>query len=129
MPRTGGEIGRSRRDKRRAFTDRCATSRPVSTSSAGPGELDEKTYQPHLSEVRCNYIPGREVEVERAGRTVRLRTLAVAMPHGTDVTSGDLITSVVNILGEQINAKNLSIVGVNALPAHLECVVEELSTP
>lgn len=128
MPRTLGEMQRSRQIRRRSFTERCDLLRAVEMPSSGPGEPPEKTYGEHLAGVPCKYIPEREVETERGGRAMRVRAAVVAMPHGTDVTGDDLIAAVRDIEGNRINAGNLSILEVNRYSGHLECVVEELSS-
>lgn len=130
MPVTLGELQRKRRHRERTMTQHCATSRATATASDGPGERDERTYAAHLADVHCRYIPTRHAEVlHGAGATrqvVSRREAVIVVPWGTDVRSGDLVTAVLDIEGNQINEGNLSIVGIDKPNTHVELRVEEL---
>lgn len=117
-----------RRTIERTFTDLCTIQR---RPSLGTNDIyNEPQYGPfanHLTEQKCQFWWERTGGEERAPqRDIIRRAPRMLLPIGTDVTEGDVVTLVLNQLGETVLDKTANILLITndgtALDLSLEVV-------
>ena len=125
---TAAEVTMLRTATQRQMTMTCTVQRRNQTANDPYGEVTYGAWFNNATAVPCLLYqesgPGEQQTPERASI---VRGWLLLLPAGTDVTTGDQITNVANVVGETQQAGPLDILQVIREPSHLTAVLGALA--
>lgn len=91
MPKTAGELARSRRDIGRALTETCTLKRPAATLTDDGYPSDSETTVAEDVPCRLSGTGMNPWEQQIGGQVQAVGTYTLMLPYGTDIRGTDIV--------------------------------------